>query len=42
MSAPVVALAWRSYICRACGLIDDEAKGDADSGLVLSQDHSLR
>jgi rubredoxin-NAD+ reductase len=24
---------WRQYICRACGLIYDEAKGDEDSGL---------
>jgi len=34
MSAVVVALAWRTFICRACGLIYDEAKGDADSGLA--------
>ena len=25
---------WRQYICRACGLIYDEAEGDPDSGLV--------
>ena len=25
---------FRSFICRACGLIYDEAKGDADSGLA--------
>jgi len=25
---------WRQYICRACGLIYDEAKGDEDSGLA--------
>lgn len=34
MSAVVVALVWRQFICRACGLIYDEAKGDADSGLA--------
>jgi len=34
MSAIVVALAWRQFICKACGLIYDEAKGDADSGLA--------
>ena len=34
MSAEVVALVWRKFICRACGLIYDEATGDADSGLV--------
>ena len=34
VSAVVVALAWRKFICRACGLIYDEAKGDADSGLA--------
>ena len=34
MSAIVVALVWRQFICRACGLIYDEAKGDADSGLA--------
>lgn len=34
MSATIVALAWRQFICRACGLIYDEAKGDADSGLA--------
>ncbi len=26
--------AWELYICRACGLIYDESKGDADSGLA--------
>ena len=26
--------AWRQFICRACGLIYDEALGDADSGLA--------
>ncbi|GGI19378.1 rubredoxin [Oxalicibacterium faecigallinarum] len=25
---------WRKYICRACGLIYDEAEGDPDSGLA--------
>ena len=34
MSAEVVALVWRKFICRACGLIYDEAVGDVDSGLV--------
>jgi len=34
MSAVVVALVWRTFICKACGLIYDEAKGDADSGLA--------
>ena len=34
MSAVVVALVWRQFICRACGLIYDESKGDADSGLA--------
>jgi rubredoxin-NAD+ reductase len=34
MSATVVALVWRQFICRACGLVYDEAKGDADSGLA--------
>ena len=32
--ALVVEAAFRCFICRACGLIYDEAKGDADSGLV--------
>ncbi len=32
MSMPVKA--WALYICRACGLIYDEGKGDADSGLA--------
>jgi len=27
-------LPWELFICRACGLIYDEAKGDADSGLA--------
>ena len=34
MSAVIVARAWRQFICKACGLIYDEAKGDADSGLA--------
>ena len=34
MSAVVVALVWRQFICKACGLVYDEAKGDADSGLA--------
>jgi rubredoxin-NAD+ reductase len=34
MSATVVALVWRQFICKACGLIYDEAKGDADSGIA--------
>ena len=34
MSASVVALVWRTFICRACGLVYDESKGDADSGLA--------
>ena len=27
-------ISWRQFICKACGLIYDEAKGDADSGLA--------
>ncbi len=34
MSGFVVIAAWRRFICRACGLVYDEAKGDADSGLA--------
>ena len=34
MSAVLVAAIWRKFICRACGLIYDEAIGDVDSGLV--------
>jgi rubredoxin---NAD+ reductase len=30
----VAALAWRLYLCRVCGLVYDEARGDADSGLA--------
>ena len=33
MSAVTAAL-WRQFICKACGLIYDEAQGDADSGLA--------
>ncbi|WP_454763920.1 FAD-dependent oxidoreductase [Cupriavidus campinensis] len=33
MTATTTA-AWKRYICRACGLIYDEALGDADSGLA--------
>lgn len=25
---------WKKYICRACGLIYDEALGDPDSGIA--------
>ena len=28
------AQAWRQYLCRVCGLVYDEAVGDADSGLA--------
>ena len=34
MSAAVIALVWQKFICRACGLIYDEARGDADSGIA--------
>ncbi len=34
MTAVIVAAVWRKFICRACGLIYDEATGDADSGLA--------
>ena len=33
MTAQVVT-AWEIFICRACGLLYDEAKGDEDSGLA--------
>ena len=33
MSAVTAAL-WRQFICKACGLIYDEAEGDADSGIA--------
>ena len=28
------ALPWEVFICRACGLLYDESKGDEDSGLA--------
>lgn len=31
--APSDGQPWRQYLCRACGLIYDEAEGDPDSGL---------
>ena len=34
MNAVLTQAAWRKFICRACGLIYDEAEGDADSGLA--------
>lgn len=40
MSAPTAlktdasGLAWAVFICRACGLLYDESKGDEDSGLA--------
>jgi rubredoxin-NAD+ reductase len=34
MSAVDEAAVWRKFICRACGLIYDEAEGDPDSGLA--------
>ena len=34
MNSAAIALAFRQFICKACGLIYDEAKGDADSGLA--------
>jgi rubredoxin---NAD+ reductase len=33
LALTVIDAAFRCFICRACGLIYDEAKGDADSGL---------
>lgn len=30
----VPSLAWRQFICRACGLVYDEAEGDPDGGLA--------
>ncbi|OZI60514.1 FAD-dependent oxidoreductase [Bordetella genomosp. 11] len=30
---PAGELPWRQFLCRACGLIYDEARGDPDSGL---------
>lgn len=32
-ATPAEAAAFRQYICRACGLVYDEAKGDVDGGL---------
>jgi len=34
VNAVLTQAAWRKFICRACGLIYDEAEGDADSGLA--------
>jgi rubredoxin---NAD+ reductase len=34
ISTKVSELPWELFICRACGLIYDEAKGDEDSGLA--------
>lgn len=34
MSMPVATADWQLFICKACGLIYDEEKGDADSGLA--------
>ena len=34
LSAIAAALPWQQFICRACGLVYDEALGDADSGLA--------
>ena len=34
ISAKVSELPWELYICKACGLIYDESKGDEDSGLA--------
>ena len=34
MTAALVAEVFRTFICSACGLIYDEAKGDADGGLA--------
>ena len=34
MTITALRRAWRQYICRACGLIYDEALGDADSGIA--------
>lgn len=32
--SPLDTRPWRQYLCRACGLIYDEAQGDPDSGLA--------
>ncbi|ENW17464.1 FAD-dependent oxidoreductase [Acinetobacter nosocomialis] len=34
MNTVQTAIEWKKYICRACGLIYDEAIGDPDSGLA--------
>ena len=34
MTAVLVAQLWRKFICRACGLVYDEALGDADTGIA--------
>ena len=34
MTLALVEAVFRCFICRACGLVYDEAKGDADSGLA--------
>ncbi|MDB5775368.1 MAG: putative rubredoxin pyridine nucleotide-disulfide oxidoreductase [Herbaspirillum sp.] len=34
MSATAASPAWRKFICRACGLLYDEAEGDVDGGLA--------
>jgi rubredoxin---NAD+ reductase len=34
VAAPAAAAPFRQYICHVCGLIYDEARGDADSGLA--------
>lgn len=33
-TADTLAEAWKQYVCRACGVIYDEALGDPDSGLA--------
>ena len=34
MSVALVEQVWRQYVCRACGLVYDEARGDPDGGLA--------
>ena len=34
MNTVQTTIEWKKYICRACGLIYDEAIGDPDSGLA--------
>jgi rubredoxin-NAD+ reductase len=34
LAPSVVAVPWEIFICRACGLLYDESKGDEDSGLA--------